>query len=130
MKLLLDTCTIVWAVSNPDLLSKKAKKYLLDPDSSVFFSPISCAEIACAVARKRLSLDRHWKHWFRHFTGLNGWEAINIDLPIMEESYSLADSFHQDPADRILVATSRMYSCHLVTADKKILNYPHVETLW
>jgi PIN domain nuclease of toxin-antitoxin system len=130
MKILVDTCAIVWAIADPKLLSKAAKKQLLDPDNTIYYSPISAAEIACAVMRGRLKLDRHWKLWFRHFTGANGWDPIDIDLPIVEEAYSLADKFHGDPTDRILVATSRMYSCHLITADKKILAYPHVESIW
>jgi len=42
----------------------------------------------------------------------------------------LPDPFHRDPADRIIVATARKLQCPIVTADHKILEYPHVETMW
>ena len=71
-----------------------------------------------------------WKIWFRYFVELNGWQTVPIDLEIMEEAYSLPDHFHQDPADRIIVATARIFSCSLVTADNRLLEYPHVQTLW
>ena len=68
--------------------------------------------------------------WYRQFVELNAWRSVDIDLAIIEEAYSLPDPFHRDPADRILVATARVVPCPLLTADRKILDYPHVETIW
>ena len=48
----------------------------------------------------------------------------------MEEAYSLPDSFHADPADRIIAATARLENYTILTADKKILDYPHVNSAW
>jgi PIN domain nuclease of toxin-antitoxin system len=62
--------------------------------------------------------------------GLNGWQEIPVDLEIIEEAYSLPEPFHADPMDRILVATARLHGLTLLTADKAILKYPHVRTLW
>jgi len=50
MKILLDTCCIIWAVSEPDSLSDRAKGLLADEESEIFFSPISGAEIAIAAS--------------------------------------------------------------------------------
>ena len=129
MRLILDTCAILWAVSDPDRLTLHAQKLLSLESSEVIVSPISCAEIACGVARGRFSLDRHWKIWFRFFTESNGWRIEPIDLDIAEEAYSLPDEFHADPADRIIVATARKLSATVVTADRKILDYPHVNSI-
>ena len=130
MKILLDTCCIIWVVSEPDSLSDRAKDLLEDEESEIFFSPISAAEIAIASDRGRLELDRHWRKWFRYYTELNGWQAENIDLDIIEEAYSLPDRFHADPADRIITATARLRRLTLLTADRKILSYPHVDAIW
>jgi PIN domain nuclease of toxin-antitoxin system len=48
---------------------------------------------------------------------------------IAVESTQLPGSFHRDPADQIIVATARVYDCSLLTADGKILDYPHVKLL-
>jgi len=48
----------------------------------------------------------------------------------MEEAYSLPDTFHADPADRIITATARLKDCTILAADKKILAYPHVKSVW
>jgi PIN domain nuclease of toxin-antitoxin system len=87
-------------------------------------------ELAWATQRGRLSLDRHWKLWFRHYVALNQWTEVPVDLPIVEEAYSLPEPFHSDPVDRLLVAASRLHKLSLVTADEKILAYPHVTSLW
>ena len=129
MKLVIDTCAILWVVSDPDRLSSHAQKLLLLESSVVFVSPISCAEIACGVARNRFSLDTHWKTWFRFYTDANEWSVEPIGLDIAEEAYSLPDEFHADPADRIIVATARKLSATVVTADRKILDYPHVDAI-
>jgi PIN domain nuclease of toxin-antitoxin system len=42
----------------------------------------------------------------------------------------LPDTFHADPADRIIAATARLKNCTILTADKKILAYPHVNAAW
>jgi PIN domain nuclease of toxin-antitoxin system len=130
MKILLDTCAVLWTISAPEELSTKAKNLVIDPSSEVLVSPMSCAEIACLVERNRIKLDRHWKLWFRHYVDLNGWTVVPVDLPVVEESYSLPGQFHRDPADRILVATARLFQASIITADEKIINYPHVQTKW
>ena len=130
MKLLLDTCCIIWAVSEPESLSETAVGLLQAEDSEIFVSPISVAEIACAVAKGRIDLNLHWKKWFRHYLDLNQWQVEPIDLGIMEEAYSLPETFHADPADRIITATSRLRNYALLTADQKILSYPHVNAVW
>ena len=129
MKVLLDTCAIIWAIVSPERLSNEARDLLNHGDTEVFLSPLSSAEIACACERGRLELDRHWRLWTRHFYAENGWQMLPIDLEIVEEAYSLPPPFHNDPVDRIIVATARIERCPVVTGDQLILQYPHVQTL-
>lgn len=130
MKVILDTYALIWAIAEPERLSPPAKTVLTEADTEVYVSPISCAEIACAADRGKIKLDRHWRSWFRYYVKLNDWYIYNIDLSIIEEAYSLPGMFHNDPVDRIIVATARRLLCPIVTADKKIIDYPHVETVW
>ncbi len=130
MTVVLDTCAIVWAVSAPEQLSPRAVSLLEADDTEVCVSPISCAEIACAVERGRMVIDRHWRLWFRHYVELNGWTVLPVDLESIEEAYALPGSFHRDPADRIIVAEARRRSAPVVTADARILGYPHVKSIW
>lgn len=129
MKILLDTCVFIWAISEPDRLSTKAREMIVDKDSVIFYSPITCAEIACLCERGRLVLDAHWKTWFDRYSEENGWSCVDINLPIIQDAFALPGSFHADPADRILVGTARCQDMQLLTADKKLLDYPFVKTI-
>jgi PIN domain nuclease of toxin-antitoxin system len=42
----------------------------------------------------------------------------------------LPGEFHKDPADRMIVATSRQLAILVVTPDEKIRAYPHVRNIW
>ena len=130
MTVVLDTCAIVWAIGDPARLPDTVAGILTADDTRVCVSAVSCAEIACASERGRIDIDRHWRRWFRHYVELNGWTVLPIDLDTVEEAYALPDPFHRDPADRLIVAAARGLSAPVVTADARILDYPHVKTLW
>jgi PIN domain nuclease of toxin-antitoxin system len=130
MKLLLDTCCIIWAISEPSAISERAKALLVDGGSEIFVSAISAAELACAADRGRVIVELHWKQWVQFYIEQNGWQVEKIRLEIIEEAYSLPEDFHADPADRIITATARLNHQTILTADKKILSYPHVNSIW
>jgi PIN domain nuclease of toxin-antitoxin system len=93
-------------------------------------APISSAEIACLAMRGRITINQHWKTWVNSNLAINGWIPLDINLQIIQDAYSLPDSFNTDPADRIITATARIHDLTLITADKKILEYLHVNTMW
>ena len=76
MKILLDTCAIIWAASDPDALSSDARQALIDPDNEISVSAISAAEIACLSESGRIKISEHWKPWFHRCLELNGWECL------------------------------------------------------
>jgi len=128
VKFLLDTCAVVFLVLEPNRISRQTQHLLTRPDNELYVSAIAAAEIACAVQRKRLRLDRHWKNWFRHFVELNGWTVLPLKWETIEEAYSLPGPIHSDPADRILIAHSRTDQLTIVTTDRLILEYPHTQS--
>ena len=84
-------------------------------------SAISMLEIANMDRRKRVSLPVPLHLWFaRAFSGA----AINllpITAEIASEAASLPESFHGDPADRLIAATARVEDLTLCTHDKLLL---------
>jgi len=129
VRVLLDTCGIIWAVSDPDRLSAAARAILQQEDTEVWVSPISCAELACLQERGRIELDAHWKTWFDRYIDLNGWGVVDISLPIIQDAFALPSPFHADPADRIITATARTGDMILITGDRKLISYPFVKTI-
>jgi PIN domain nuclease of toxin-antitoxin system len=130
MNIILDTCVIIWTVSNPEKLTADARSILLDHDTRIFISPISCVEIACLAESGEISTVPHWRTWFDNAIADNGWSVLDIDLEIIQEAFSLPGDFHSDPADRFITATARINHMPILTADKKILDYPHVQSVW
>lgn len=58
-----------------------------------------------------------------------GVRLIELTPEVAIESTKLPPAFHTDPADQIIVATARIWRCPLVTSDRKLAEYPHVETV-
>ena len=54
---------------------------------------------------------------------------VELTPQIAVDSTQLPGEFHRDPADRILVATANALHCPLLTADARIVSYPHVEAI-
>jgi len=128
LRVLLDTCTVIFTAQDPTRLSKTARDLLVDPSSVVFASVVTAGELACLTERKRIVLPKHWKTWFRDCVERNGWNLLPLTIEIMEEAYSLPDPVHRDPVDRILIATSRLEDMTIMTTDRLILDYPHVKS--
>lgn len=129
MKILLDTCAVLYSELAPERLGNKARQALTDTQNEILVSVITIGEIACA-SQKKIKLKKHWRIWVREVLEENKWNLVPIDGAIVAEAYSLPEPFHRDPMDRILVATSRLERIPLVTNDRLLSQYPHVTILW
>ncbi|OGV69427.1 MAG: hypothetical protein A2283_16395 [Lentisphaerae bacterium RIFOXYA12_FULL_48_11] len=129
MNIILDTCAIIWCVSEPEKLSAEARKIVTARNTGVYVSAISCAEIACLAESGKIELQPHWRTWFDMALKENGWSVLDIDLETVQEAFSLPGAFHRDPADRFIVAAARLLRLHVLTGDRRILDYPHVQSL-
>ncbi len=129
--ILLDTHVWIWYLSNPTYLSEKAFQVIEEARSKegIFISCISTWEFFMLVQKKRLVLSVDEVTWIRQVERLKFFRFIPIDNDIARLSVQLPD-LHPDPADRIILATARILGSTLVTKDERLLNYPHVATLW
>jgi len=130
--ILLDTHVWLWFISNPELLSKKANRVVDSAlrEEKIFISSISAWEVALLVYNKRLQLTLDVADWIAKSEMLPYFQFIPVDNAIAIKSVNLPKPLHSDPADRIIIATAISLGASLVTKDKKILNYPHVKTVW
>jgi len=98
--IVIDTHTLLWWVSGDKQLSK--------------------------VAAKSMDIES----WTTEVTEIKGVRFISVDNEIGIKSTKLPGEFHKDPADRVIVAIARKLAVPLVTVDEKIIQYPHVQTIW
>ena len=128
MKLLLDTCTFLWIVTDAPELSPRARALFQAAEHEVYLSAASAWEIGVKYALGRLRLDEPPARFVPKYR-----EAQQIEaLPLTEEAalhVHLLPPLHQDPFDRMLVCQAIVGGLVLVTPDPAICDYP-VRTLW
>ncbi|MCP9493691.1 MAG: type II toxin-antitoxin system VapC family toxin [Pyrinomonadaceae bacterium MAG19_C2-C3] len=129
--IVLDTHVWIWWIDNHPKLTGDYKQIIEQQKQSgeLGVSIYSCWEIAKAVENNRLQFDMAVEDWLEYASSYSGVQMLPLTMRIIVESTQLPGDFHKDPADQIIVATSRVYDCPLVTYDDKILKYPHVKLL-
>ncbi|MEO0557604.1 MAG: type II toxin-antitoxin system VapC family toxin [Bacteroidota bacterium] len=126
--IVLDTHIWIWWVNGSNQLTADQEREL-NAEERIGVSTISCWEVAKLVEKGRLELDRPVLEWLTRALRYPGVELVALSPEIAADSAALPGEFHRDPADQILVATARVLGCRLVTSDRKILDYEHVQTL-
>ena len=121
MNLLLDTHLLLWAASEPQRLSAKARALLLDPSNQLVFSSASLWEIAIKNGLDRSDFNVDPRRLWRMLL-VNGYRELSVTS---EHTVAVNDlfPFHKDPFDRILVAQARVEGLTLLTADKVVAKY-------
>lgn len=128
--ILLDThIWIWWAESSPRLSARHAALIASNITGGICVSVVSCWEAAKLVSLGRLVLSNPVGDWIDGSLARPGIGLIALTPQIAVEACNLPTPFHRDPADELLVATARILRMPLLTADQKILAYPHVNCL-
>jgi PIN domain nuclease of toxin-antitoxin system len=132
MRIVLDTHAWVWWVTGDRRLSRRAAETIRASaeDSNVLLSPISVWEVAKKVEKRQLVLDRPMRDWLHEAIARPGMLLAELTPAILMDSCDLPQPFHGDPADQIIVATARDQRATIVTRDKPLRRYTHVQTVW
>ena len=120
--IVIDTHVLVWALDDDDRLGPKAR-VLIDQSETALLSAISIWEIALLVKKSRLLLKNDLADWVKQALALPSLVLAPLDPAIALDSVTLPGEFHNDPADRIIVATARHHDVPLLTIDRAILDY-------
>jgi PIN domain nuclease of toxin-antitoxin system len=118
----------VWTQEDPGRLGPRTRRLLTGTEHDNGVSPVSTLEIARLVAAGEIQLSIALTEWITRSMADLAAHTIAIGHDVALEAYALPGTFHRDPADRLLVATARRDGMTLVTADDRILSYPHVRT--
>ena len=119
MKLLLDTHTLLWAVSSEKKLSSQARKEIMSSENIVFVSLASLWELKIKESLNKVKLPKNF------YKGLQpgGFELLSVTLDHIEYLDKLPPH-HRDPFDRMLVSQAKFEQLLLVTRDEEIQKYP------
>ena len=127
--IILDTHIWVWWLLDRDQLSQDQVQRLNDEAELIGVCSIALWEIARACSLGKLSLPMDTAEWLDRAVRIRGVQVLALTPSIAVGSNELPGKFHRDPADQIIVATARLLNAPLLTRDRKIIDYPHVETV-
>ena len=127
--IVLDTHAWLWWVSKPSELSRAARQRIVS-ETRIGVSAISCLEVATAVAKKRITLDRDPLSWLEQALALPKLDLLPLTPAIAVKATQLGHNFPGDPADRVIVATAILESAALITKDSRIRDYSAVTSVW
>lgn len=132
MAVVLGTCACLWFRSPPEKLSSAAEEAIRNEKrrSGLIVSAFSAWEIAKLVEKRKLRFSISCRQWIDQAVRAEGVTLHPLTPEICVENTELPWVFHGDPADQIIVATARVPSVPLITADREILEYSHVPSLW
>lgn len=120
--ILLDTCALLWLAGAQEQLSTKAKETITKNSNKLYVSTISAFEIGIKYQKGLLDLPLSPQNWFEQTLSWHGIREIAMNSSIAIQSTALPN-IHQDPADRIIIATAIENHLTVLTPDKHIFAY-------
>jgi PIN domain nuclease of toxin-antitoxin system len=128
MRILLDTCTFLWIVTDAPELSDLAREVFVNPENEVYLSTVSTWEIAVKHALGRLPLPEA----VEKFIPPQREEHGVASLPLEEETtlyLPRLPEMHKDPFDRMLICQAIVHGLVILTPDELIMQYP-IRCIW
>jgi PIN domain nuclease of toxin-antitoxin system len=131
LKALLDTHVLLWWLSSVPRLSPQQEEVLrgASEEEPLWVSDITLWEIATLSSLGRIKLHLPLREWLEQATAPPLVQRLPISPAVAAEVAALPDSFHRDPADRIIVASARVLGATLLTQDRRIVEAEIVPTL-
>jgi len=124
MNYLLDTCTYIWFLMEPEQFSPEVRYILEDGNNRLFVSSITGVEISIKTSIGKLRIDAD------HYQEV---EARGLEhLPFRYQHSKLLETLpyhHRDPFDRMLIAQACCEQLTIITADQHFKNYPVLSLL-
>lgn len=119
MRLLLDTHIWLWALLEPERLSRTVRAALGSVENELWLSPISVWEALLLAERGRVRVDSSPAVWVEQMVSAlpRREAALTHDIAVASRRLVLS---HDDPADRFLAATAHVLNLTLVTSDARL----------
>lgn len=130
--ILLDTCAIIWDALDQTKLTEKAKAAIAKADehNALIISDISIWEISMLIKRSRIEVATTAANFINLFLESRNISVVSISPEIAELSTNFGSEINNDPADRIIAATSIIQNAQLITADLNLIQSSLIDTIW
>lgn len=128
MRVLLDTHTFLWFITDDAHLSPLARTTLEDAATERFLSVASLWEIAVKIAIGKLALRQPFAPYIPEQVRRNGITLLPIEIAHLAQITTLPPH-HRDPFDRLLIAQAMVEHLPILGADQAFDAYP-ISRLW
>jgi PIN domain nuclease of toxin-antitoxin system len=128
--MVLDTCAVIWDALDTSKLSPQATKAIRGSRSELIICDISFWEISMLIKRKRIEIDDTASGFITLLLQSRNYHIQEITPEIAELSVNLGPEINNDPADRLIAATSILANAPIITADKNLIEATLLETIW
>lgn len=118
MKLLLDTCVVLWWLDDPATIAEPARIEIANPRNAIYVSAASIQEIVIKQGQNRLSCPDD----LLPLLAANKFSHLPITLDHALALRTLPP-LHKDPFDRQLLAQCGLEDMTLVTRDRLLTKY-------
>ncbi len=130
--ILLDTHVLVWAVAEPQRLSRTASAAIRRgrQEGGLGVAAITLWELAVLFARGHLRAPGTVEDSVQSILDRSGVEVRPLTPAIAALATQFSGDYPRDPADRLIGATARAEGVALITRDEKIRECRLLNTIW
>ncbi len=128
MKVLLDTCTVIWATVSPTSLSREARETISDEGNMILVSAASAWEIATKVRLGKLPGVEKLERDYLDVMDDAGYTLLDIDTESALRAGRMAAE-HRDPFDRMIAAQALGQDIPILSPDA-LLDQFGVRRIW
>ena len=119
LKVILDTCSLLWWWSSPENLTPRALNIIQDPGTTVYVSVASAWEVATKSRIGKLPKGERIMNEWTHRIAVDSFHEIDITTMHAFRAGTFRDP-HRDPFDRMIAAQGILEQLPVVTPDERI----------
>ncbi len=130
VKIVLDTCALIWWSLDPDQLSQSATEVCkqMEKEKNGLVPSTAIWEIAIKIKNKKLDLGVDLNEYVTSLKKSSVVRIVPIDEDVWLGSVKL-EWGHRDPVDRVVVALASSNQASIITADREIRNF-YSDVIW
>jgi PIN domain nuclease of toxin-antitoxin system len=128
VKVLLDTCTLIWATLAPSALSQQARETIADENNVVLVSAASAWEISTKVRAGKLPGAEKLERDYLEVSEAAGYKQLAIDTEAALRAGRLVAE-HRDPFDRMIAAQALALDVAVISPDAQLDQFG-VRRMW
>lgn len=132
MSYLLDTHTLIWAITAPEKLSEQVRQLIEKPENHLVVSAVTFWEISLKYALGKLMLEQISPDDFPKLCRQMDIEILPLSPEICATYHQLGVFHHKDPFDRMLVWLAKCGNFTILSKDESMMLYQSegVSVIW